>query len=189
MHTRAHVHFMCGHPTELTHSHTHIFTHLHTRPSPHPLLAHHMYSMNQTFVCSPCHTRTDSRAVNHVRQYFAMAKCADALASFKLQRFATGLERVPHKSGDSQVNTDSMYSVAVRVRDDVVLPIAVDVRAIIKLASQPNAVVTPQCQHWGGVNDKMAFVNPLSAELYFRAPMHTVSAELPLFAFVICSVS
>jgi hypothetical protein len=96
------------------------------------------------------------RAKSHVRQWYNLQKCYDAMKEqeFKLNR---------------------KYDVMVRLRDDNFIVGPMDPGVITKYTSAfPNTIILSNCEKWGhSINDKGAIVSRKAAQVYFTAPLDT----------------
>lgn len=89
--------------------------------------------------------RPQVRALNHIRQYETLSKCADSMAV---------------READ----------FAIRIRDDAVITSTPEWDNVLQLADS-DAIVTQTCASWSGINDKMAVIGKSSIYKYFKLPL------------------
>ena len=93
-----------------------------------------------------------NRARMHIKQFLALQMCGELMN-----------EEIDKR--------DKKPRFVMRIRDDTMI-VNLHIRRLLRtMKANRLAVITQHCATWGGINDKLAFVAPAAAEMYFKAPM------------------
>ena len=109
-------------------------------------------------------------AEGHARMFASYEYCLRALQ--RHANVANGSEQV-NTLGDEKSVSEKLgeYSIVVRLREDSVFAKPVHISYLARMVEKSKGIITSDCAHFRGINDKGALVHPSIAEAFFSSPI------------------